>query len=112
MTPARISVAIPPQGEQRLPDGDYVLALVDSVLYLARQDGRGSDNGRAGNAPRHARLRLAEARMAMAFGGPPYHSTLHFEHPAVGRLVVSLPAIDFATLTEATVDRVRSRGAW
>ncbi len=50
--------------------------------------------------------------MAMAFGGPPFHSTLHFEHPAVGRLVVSLPEIRFATLTEAAVQRARAGGAW
>jgi hypothetical protein len=48
----------------------------------------------------------------MAFGGPPFHSTLHFEHPAVGRLVLSLDALQFATLTETAVARVREHAAW
>jgi hypothetical protein len=112
IAPASISVATPPEVEQRLPDGDYVLALVDSVLYLARSDRNGHPSGPVPTGPVHARLRLAEVEMAMAFGGPPFHSTLHFEHPAVGRLVVSLPEIEFATLTEAAVNRVRARGAW
>ena len=107
IAPARIAVAAPPSTELTLPDGEYALALVDAVLYLARSDRNGGGEG-----PRHARLRLAEAELAMAFGGPPFHSTLHFEHPAVGRLVVSLPAIEFATLTEAAVQRVRSDGGW
>ena len=46
----------------------------------------GSPAGAVPMGPCHARLRLAEVEMAMAFGGPPFHSTLHFEHPAVGRL--------------------------
>jgi hypothetical protein len=108
---ASISVATPPLEERRLPDGDYVLALVDSVLYLARSDDNQGPIVEA-PSPRHARLRLAEAQLAMAFGGPPFHSTLHFEHPAVGRLVVSLPAIEFATLTENAVKRVRADGGW
>ncbi|MGZ4688130.1 MAG: hypothetical protein ACXVKA_01755 [Acidimicrobiia bacterium] len=107
IAPARISVASPPPAEQPLPAGEYALALVDSVLYLARAEGDASSTG-----PHHARLRLAETQLAMAFGGPPFHSTLHLEHPAVGRLVVSLPAIEFATLTEAAVVRVRSTGGW
>jgi hypothetical protein len=81
------------------------------VLYLARSEADGDSTADAPN-PRHARLRLAEARLALAFGGPPFHSTLHFEHPAVGRLVVSLPAIEFATLTEQAVNRVHADGGW
>ena len=111
IVPASISVASPPRGEQRLPDGHYVLALVDSVLYIARSDRNGAQ-ATAGTGPRHARLRLAEVEMALAFGGPPFHSTLHFEHPAVGRLVVSLPEIEFAALTEAAVNRVRAGSGW
>ncbi len=107
LAPAWISVAAAPPGEPRLPDGSYALALVDSVLYLARSDG---DPQRA--APRHLRLRLAEAKLAMAFGGPPFHSTLHFEHPAVGRLVMSLDALTFANHTEAAVSRVQATGGW
>jgi hypothetical protein len=112
IAPASISVATPPQVEPRIPDGHYVLALVDSVLYLARSDGDGPPAGPVATGPRHVRLRLAEAQLAMAFGGPPFHSTLHFEHPAVGRLVVSLPEIEFATLTENAVHRVRAGGGW
>lgn len=111
IAPASISVAIPPLDERRLPDGDYVLALVDSVLYLARSEA-GEGPPASAPSPRHARLRLAEARLALAFGGPPFHSTLHFEHPAVGRLVVSLPAIEFARLTEEAVNRVHADGGW
>lgn len=107
LAPAWISVAAAPPGEPRLTDGLYALALVDSVLYLAR-----SDSDAAGSGPRHVRLRLAEAQLAMAFGGPPFHSTLHFQHPAVGRLVMSLDALTFATLTEAAVSRVQATGAW
>ena len=106
---ASISVAAPPPTVQPLPDGEYALALVDSVLYLARSDPDAKPH-RPG--PRHARVRLAEAQLAMAFGGPPFHSTLHFEHPAVGRLVVSLDALDFAILTEAAVHRVQNGGGW
>jgi len=111
IAPARISVATPPQAEPRLADGEYVLALVDSVLYLARSGATARPGGTAPAGPRHVRLRLAEAQLALAFGGPPFHSTLHFEHPAVGRLVVSLPTIELATLTEVAVDRVRA-GGW
>jgi hypothetical protein len=103
VTTARVSVASPPRTDRQLPEGRYALALVDAVLYLARIDA---------GPPAHVRLRLAEAQLAMAFGGPPYHSTLHLEHPAVGRLVVSLPAIEFAALTEARVDQVRVGGGW
>ncbi len=109
---ATISVATAPMTEQRLPDGEYALALVDSVLYLACVDCDAPPGSPLSSGPRHARLRLAEAELAMAFGGPPFHSTLHFEHPAVGRLVVSLEAIEFATLTESTVNQVRLAGAW
>jgi hypothetical protein len=77
------------------------------VLYLARSDRSADASG-----PRDVRLRLAEAELAMAFGGPPFHSTLHFEHPAVGRLVLSLDALQFATLTETAVARVREHAAW
>jgi hypothetical protein len=114
IAPARIAVATPPEVDQRLADGEYVLALVDPVLYLARAEPNGhAPRGSAPSTPRHVRLRLAEARMAMAFGGqPPFHATLHFEHPAVGRLVVSLPTIELATLTEAAVERLRLRGGW
>jgi hypothetical protein len=111
IAPARIAVAVPPSSEQRLREGDYALALVDGVLYLACSDRHGDARARPGG-PRHARVRLAEAQLAMAFGGPPYHSTLHFEHPAVGRLVVSLRSIEFANLTEAAVNRVRNGGGW
>ncbi len=107
LAPAWISVVAAPPGEPRLADGSYALALVDSVLYLARS---GGDTPGAG--PRHLRLRLAETQLAMAFGGPPFHSTLHFEHPAVGRLVMSLDALGFATLTEAAVSRVHATGGW
>lgn len=109
---ARIAVATAPQMDAPILDGEYVLALVDSVLYLARTDRNGRPDAGAAPGPRHARLRLAEVQLAMAFGGPPFHSTLHFEHPAVGRLVVSLPEIEFATLTEAAVNRVRAGGGW
>ena len=107
LAPAWISVAAAPPGEPRLPDGSYAVALVDSVLYLARSDGDTPPS-----APRHLRLRLDEAQLAMAFGGPPFHSTLHFAHPAVGRLVMSLDALSFATHTEAAVSRVQATGAW
>jgi hypothetical protein len=107
LTSAWISVAAPPASEPRLADGVYAVALVDAVLYLAR-----SDESRVAAGPRHVRLRLAEAGLVMAFGGPPFHSTLHFEHPAVGRLVLSLDALTFATHTEAAVSRVREHVAW
>jgi hypothetical protein len=103
---AWISVATPPPSEPRLAEGVYAVALVDAHLYLARSDAA------PGGGPRHVRLRLAEARLAMAFGGPPFHSTLHFEHPAVGRLVMSLDALAFATKTEAAVARVREHATW
>jgi hypothetical protein len=98
---ATIVVATHPHVHQPLAPGDYALALVDPVLYLARMNGVDADP----RVPRHARLRLAEAELAMAFGGPPFHSTLHLAHPAVGRLVISLDAIEFAHLTEAAVLR-------
>jgi hypothetical protein len=107
LAPAWISVASAPPGEPRLPDGSYAVALVDSVLYLA-----GADVDGARSTHHRLRLGLAEAKLAMAFGGPPFHSTLHFEHPAVGRLVMSLDALTFATHTEAAVSRVRASGAW
>jgi hypothetical protein len=106
ITTAHVLVASPPECAPGVPSGTYALALVDAVLYLARCD-EASDA-----APRQARLRLAEAELALAFGGPPHHSTLHFEHPVVGRLVVSLPTIEFATLTEAAVERARRNGGW
>jgi hypothetical protein len=107
LAPAWISVAAAPCDEPRLADGSYALALVDSVLYLARTDGDGAPSAR-----HHLRLRLADVQLAMAFGGPPFHSTLHLEHPAVGRLVMSLDALRFATQTEAAVSRVQATGAW
>ena len=91
----RVTVAEPPLEGSPMAPGEYAFALTEELLYLARLDSTTRAPG-----PQQHRLRIAEATMVMAFGGPPFHATLHLEHPATGRLVISLPEIEFARRTE------------
>lgn len=104
---ARVLVATHPDTSPGLADGRYALGLVGSLLYLVGVEDEPPNGG-----PRRARLRLAETDFAMAFGGPPYHSTLHLQHPVVGRLVISLDAIEFARHTEAVVAQAQLDAGW
>ena len=90
-----VQVAEPPVEGAPMAPGEYAFALTPELLYMARLD-----SGSRAPGPQQQRLRIVEATMAMAFGGPPFHATLHLEHPATGRLVISLPEIEFARRTE------------
>jgi hypothetical protein len=90
-----VQVADPPAEGPPMADGEYALAVTPELLYLARLE-----PAPRGAGPQQHRLRLVESTMVMAFGGPPFHATLHLEHPATGRLIISLPAIEFAHRTE------------